>query len=53
MFRDALQDIDEVGVRVDTVQSTGGEQALNHADALSANFSPIEQPGLTFMKTFS
>jgi hypothetical protein len=43
---DALQHIGEVDVRVNVVQSAGGEQALNDADALSADFSPAKQPRL-------
>jgi hypothetical protein len=43
VLADALQDIDEVVVRVDVVQPTGGRQALHDADMLDAQLSPTEQ----------
>ena len=44
VLTDSLQHIDEIGVWVNAVQATGGEQALNDADAFSADFGPVEQP---------
>ena len=41
---DPLQHIDEVGVDVDLVQATGGDQALHNADLLGAELGPAEIP---------
>jgi hypothetical protein len=42
VFTDALQHIDQVRVRIDTLEFTGYQQTLNHRDALSTNFRPGE-----------
>jgi len=39
-----LQDVDEVGVRVDVVQPAGGDQALHDAGVFGADLGPAEQP---------
>jgi hypothetical protein len=44
MDRDSLQDIHEVGVRIDTVQDARGNQALDLADVVSAELCPAKQP---------
>ena len=44
MLADALKDIDQIGVRVHALQRAGREQALDHPDALGAEFRPGEQP---------
>ena len=46
MFTDSLQHIHEVGVGVDTVQSTGDDQSLDDANVLGAEFSPAKEPGV-------
>ena len=47
MLADPLQHIDQVGVRIDAVQSAGDDQALDDADVLGAEFGPTEEPGLS------
>ena len=44
VLSDTLQDINEIGERIDTVKSTGGEQALHEADEPGADFGPTKQP---------
>ena len=51
MFADPLQHIDEVGVRIDAVQSAGDDQTLDDADVLGAEFGPAEEPDLRPMGT--
>ena len=46
MRGDALQDVDEIVVRVDLVQAAGDDEALQDTDVLSAEFCPTEQPCL-------
>ena len=41
---DALQNIDQVVVRTDLVQTTGREQTLDDADLFGAELGPGEQP---------
>jgi len=43
---DALEHFDEVVVRVDVVQATRHQQALDGGDGLGADFAPAEQPVL-------
>jgi hypothetical protein len=40
MLTDTLQDIDEVVVRIDFVQSAGYEEALHNADLFGAKLGP-------------
>jgi|AOMP01.1.fsa_nt_gi hypothetical protein len=40
VLADPLQDIDQVIVRVDIVESAGGEQTLHDADLFGAQFRP-------------
>jgi len=40
MLADALQDIDEIVRRIDTLQLTRHQQALDDADLLGAQFTP-------------
>jgi hypothetical protein len=42
MLADTLQDIDEIGIRVDTLQLTRHQQALDDADLLAALFGHIQ-----------
>ena len=44
MVGDALQDIDEVIVRIDAMQAAGDDQALYDADVLGANLGRAEEP---------
>ena len=46
MLCDALQDVDQVRVDVDLVQSTGHDQRLDDADVLGAELCPAEVPVL-------
>ena len=52
MLADALQDIDEVGVRVDTLQLARHQQALDDAHLFGAQLAPAEQPVAAVMETF-
>ena len=47
-----LPNIDEVGIRVDTLQLTRHQQALYDADMLGAQFTPAEQPVSAVMESF-
>jgi hypothetical protein len=47
MLADSLQDVDQVGVRIDFMQSAGDDQALDDADLFGAEFGPAEQPGFS------
>ena len=42
---DPLEHINQVGVVIDTLQATRGDQALDHADVASSNFGPTKQLG--------
>ena len=42
--RDALEDVDEIGVGIDAVQATGHDQALNDADVAGAELGPAKKP---------
>ena len=44
MLADPLQHIDEIGVRIDAVESAGDDQALDDADVLGAELGPAEEP---------
>jgi hypothetical protein len=44
VLADALQDIDEVVVGIDVMQSAGDDQALQDADLPGAEFGPAEHP---------
>ena len=44
MLTGPLQNIDQVGARIDTLQLAGNQQALYHAYPSSAQFRPIEHP---------
>ncbi len=41
---DALQHIDQIGVRIDAVQSAGDDQALDDTDVFGAELGPAEEP---------
>ena len=47
MLADALQYIDQVGVRIDAVQPAGDDQALDDTDLFGAQLSPAEEPGFS------
>ena len=47
VLADPLQDIDQIGVRVDAVQSTSDDQTLDDADVPGAELSPTEKPGFS------
>jgi hypothetical protein len=49
MLADPLQHVDEVRVRVDTLQPAGSDQALHDASMLGANFGPTEEPVFALM----
>jgi hypothetical protein len=42
MDGNTLQDIDEIGVRVNLVQSASDDQALDDSDVLGTQFGPAE-----------
>lgn len=44
VFADKLKYVDQVGVRVDVLQSAGRDQALHDAGVLGADFCPTEEP---------
>jgi hypothetical protein len=44
MLADALQHVDEIGVRIDVMQSAGHQQTLHDANMSGAEFGPGEQP---------
>jgi len=44
MLADTLQDIGEIRVRIDSVQSTGEDQALHDANVRGTEFGPAEVP---------
>ncbi len=44
MLADALEHIDQVVVRIDVVQPTGDDQALEDADVPGPQLGPAEQP---------
>ena len=41
---DPLEYVDEIGVRIDAVEATGDDQALNDADVAGTEFGPAEKP---------
>jgi hypothetical protein len=49
MLADPLQHVDEIRVRVDTLQAAGGDQALHDARVLGADFGPTKKPVLAVM----
>ena len=46
MLSHTLEHIDEIGIRIDAVQSASNNQALDNADVFSAKFCPAKEPGL-------
>ena len=50
---DALEDVDEVIVRIDFVQPTGRNQTLDDADVLGTELGPAEIPVFPLMPTFA
>jgi hypothetical protein len=44
VLREALEDIDEVGVPIDAVQAAGDDQALDYVDVAGAEIGPAEKP---------
>ena len=48
---DALEHVDQVGVRIDALQAARNEQALEDPDVLRPDFRPAEQPVLSFMES--
>jgi hypothetical protein len=46
MLTDALEDIDQVCIRVNTMEAAGHDEALHDANVLRAQFSPTEIPTL-------
>ena len=49
MLAHSLQDVDEVGVDVDSVQAAGDDEGLDDADLPGAEFGPAEVPVLALM----
>ena len=45
MTANALQDVDEIRGRIDVVQTTGRDQALDDADMFGTKLRPAEEPG--------
>jgi|GEM_PF-3563118 len=43
MDADAIQFIDEVGLRIDTLQSAGHQERLQHRDLIHPELRPAEQ----------
>jgi len=52
VLSDPLQHVDQVVVRVDLVQATRCQQALQYSDVPGAQFGPAEQPVTSFMERF-
>jgi hypothetical protein len=52
VLTDALQHVDEVDVRVDTVESAGHQQALDDGYPVGTDFRPTKQPVPFFIETF-
>jgi len=44
VLRDALEHIGEVGVRIDAMEATGDNQALNDGDVAGTKLGPIAKP---------
>jgi hypothetical protein len=44
MLSDTLEDIDEIGVNIDTVEPTSHDQALHDPDVFRAQLGPTEIP---------
>ena len=44
MLADTLEHVDEIVVRIEFMQSTGRNQALDDADMLGAELGPAEHP---------
>lgn len=44
VLADTLENVDQIVVRVDVVQPTGCDQALDDADVLGAQLGPAEHP---------
>jgi hypothetical protein len=53
MLADTLEHVDEIVVRIDLVQPTGRNQALDDADVLGAELGPAEHPIFPIMPTFN
>ncbi|GAB1425839.1 hypothetical protein MASR2M16_30730 [Thauera terpenica] len=53
VLADALEHVDEIVVRIDFVESTGRNQALDDADMLGAELGPAEHPIFSLMPTFA
>ena len=52
MLTKALQDIDQIFVGVDPVQSAGAEEALDHAHVFGPDLGPAEEPVLPIIEMF-
>ena len=44
VLADALEHIDQIGIGVDVVQATGGDQALRDPHVFRADLGPAEEP---------
>jgi hypothetical protein len=49
MHADALQYVDQVGIGVHPLETTGHQQALDDADAFGTDLGPGKQPVLSVM----
>lgn len=49
MLADALEDVDEIVVRIEFMQPTGRNQALDDANVLGAELGPAEHPVFAIM----
>ena len=52
MLADALEHVDQIGIRIDVMQLAGRDQALDDADVFGAKLGPAEEPGLAFREAF-
>ena len=53
MLAHALQDIDEIDVRVDALEPASRDQALHDASVLGADLGPAKEPVLRLMRLCS
>ena len=44
---DSLQNVDQVGVGIDAVQTTGDDEGLDDADVLGTELGPAKEPGFS------
>ncbi len=52
MLADPLQDIDQVVIGMDIVETASGQQTLDDAHLFGTQFRPAEQPSLPVIQRF-